>query len=97
MTVAVTAKLRVLDDVFVVQTFYLPSPQNGPYFEIHLAWEPQHAGGSIWRRHTCERCTVLVTRDKRLYDQAIASEATLHRFRAQCAQGEQPDGTKQRG
>lgn len=94
MTVPATARLRELVDVLIVETFYLEPRVNGPHYEIHVAREYPSPLPPRRREHVCDGCTVLVTRDERIYTRAQGSLGTLHRFVARWASGTQPDGTR---
>lgn len=91
MTVATSAKLELLRDVLIVQTWYYESLKNGAYWEVHFAQQPGKSFGL--RGHECRgACTVLLTRDAELAYRAEGSDATGQRFDASWTWGTQPDG-----
>ena len=93
MTVATSAKLALLTDVLIVQTWYVEHEQNGTYWEIHFAKQPGKKFGL--RGHECRGlCTVLLTREAELAKRAEASESHLQRFQVQWTSGRQPDGVQ---
>ena len=70
--------------LLVVQTFFCaPSRHAGAHYEVHLAPAlPPRAPRPLLPKHLCHRCTVLVTADAAVYQDALDAEGTPHRLRA---------------
>lgn len=70
--------------LLVVQTYYVEGRRSSapPHFEIHLA--PRAQAPPPWFRlpHRCHACTVLVTRDPALYQDALDAEGSQQFFLA---------------
>ena len=68
--------------LLVVQTFVCaPSRDAGAHYEIHLAPAlPPHSPRALQPRHLCHRCTVLVTADEALYQDALDAEGSPEPF-----------------
>lgn len=92
MTVSAAAKLQLLTDVLIVQTWPFEHLENGTYWEVHVARQPVRKLGI--HGHECLGCTVVVTRDADVAKRAHANESHLQRFHVQWVWGTQPDGTK---